>query len=343
MPLSLRRQLLRALAPIALLVTSAVAAGAEACPPVEPASVPRATISNGAVSAVVLLPDAQNGYYRGTRFDWSGVVWCLTYKGHNYFGVWNANSDPRSGNAITGPVEEFYGGDGRTALGYDQAKPGELFVKPGVGVLRRVNEEAYRFNTVYPIVDSGKWTVRPEKRGVTFRHDLATPLGIAYVYEKKLRLEPRNPVLVIEHQMKNTGTVPIDIQVYNHDFFVIDGTRTGPDMTARFPFTPIPDAERPLANGARIEGKQIVYDRELADGQTASTNLTGFSDQASDFRFVVENTKTGVGVEQIGDRPISKIVFWSNPRTVCPEAYVHLTIQPGETGRWSIRYRFFAK
>jgi hypothetical protein len=336
--------MLRTLVPVVLVMSSGVAAAAQStCPPVDPAGVPQANISNGSVDAVVLLPDAQNGYYRGTRFDWSGVVWCLTYKGHNYFGVWNSNTDPRSGNAITGPVEEFYGADGRTALGYDQAKPGELFVKPGVGVLRRINEEPYRFNTTYPIVDGGKWTAKSEQRGVTFQHDLNTPLGIAYVYEKKLTLDAKDPVLVIEHAMKNTGKETIDIQVYNHDFFVIDGTRTGPDMTARFPFTPIADPQRALSNGARIEGRQIVYDRELADGQTAATNLTGFSENASDYRFVVENTKTGVGVEQIGDQPISKLVFWSNPRTVCPEAYVHLTIEPGETGRWSIRYRFFAR
>jgi hypothetical protein len=109
-----------------------------------------------------------------------------------------------------------------------------------------------------------------------------------------------------------------------------------------FPFTPVLD--RPLQNGARVDGKRIVYDRELAEGETAASNLsTGFAGNASDFHFIVENTKTGVGVEETGDQPITKIVFWSNPRTVAPEAYVHLTIAPGKTSRWSIRYRFFAR
>jgi hypothetical protein len=48
---------------------------------------PKAVLSNGSVQAVVYLPDAQKGYYRSTRFDWSGVVPCLAYKGHTYFGV----------------------------------------------------------------------------------------------------------------------------------------------------------------------------------------------------------------------------------------------------------------
>ena len=335
-----RARVLLALAALSLGRTAA-AAGANACPAVEPASVPHATIASAVASAVVLLPDADKGYYRGARFDWSGVVWCLVYKGHNYFGVWNTRSDPTSGNAITGPVNEFFGGDGRTGIGYDQAKPGELFLKPGVGVLRRIDDKPYSINGRYPIVDGGKWSVRTTKGGVTYHQDLKSALG-AYAYEKKLTLDPKQPMLVLDYQMKNTGTTPLDIQMYDHDFFVLDDTHTGPDMSLRFPFTPVLD--RPLQNGARVDGNRIVYDRELAEGETAQTNInTGFSGTPADFHFVVENTRTGVGVEETGDQPVTKIVFWSNPKTVAPEAYVHQTIAPGKTGHWSIRYRFYAR
>ena len=37
-------------------------------------SFPSAEISNGRIRATILLPDAEKGYYRGTRFDWSGVI-----------------------------------------------------------------------------------------------------------------------------------------------------------------------------------------------------------------------------------------------------------------------------
>src|SRR4051794_39748939 len=54
-----------------------------------PASFPQAQISNGEVKATLFLPDPQKGYYRGTRFDWSGQIPSLEYKGHTYFGNWN--------------------------------------------------------------------------------------------------------------------------------------------------------------------------------------------------------------------------------------------------------------
>ena len=49
-------------------------------------------------------------------------------------------------DAITGPVEEFRSIDG--ALDYDLAKHGGLFVKIGVGVLRKAGDSPYEF--MYP-------------------------------------------------------------------------------------------------------------------------------------------------------------------------------------------------
>src|ERR1019366_5972393 len=139
------------------------------CPSIEQKSFPTAAISNGSVNAVLYLPDAKNGYYRGTRFDWSGVVGCLTYKGHNYFGVWFPKYDPFLNDAISGPVEDFRSADAESSLGYDQAKPGDSFVKLGVGVLRRVDEKPFVFSTTYPMIDPGKWTVHTGPASVAFQ------------------------------------------------------------------------------------------------------------------------------------------------------------------------------
>jgi len=40
---------------------------------------PEAFISNGLINARLYLPDAVNGYYRGARFDWGGVIYDLEY------------------------------------------------------------------------------------------------------------------------------------------------------------------------------------------------------------------------------------------------------------------------
>ncbi len=102
---------------------------------------PQAEISNGLIKAKILLPDTDHGYYRGTRFDWDGVVESLTYQGHNFFGKWFDHYEPTLHDAIMGPVEEFRTGE--TAIGYDDVKPGEFFMKIGVGLLKKLDNEKY--------------------------------------------------------------------------------------------------------------------------------------------------------------------------------------------------------
>ena len=106
------------------------------------ADAPSREISNGVVKAKLYMPNSERGYYRGSRFDWSGVIASLEYKGHNFFGVWFPHYDPKLHDAITGPVEEFRTAEGpEGGLGFSEAKAGEHFVKIGVGVLRKPDNE----------------------------------------------------------------------------------------------------------------------------------------------------------------------------------------------------------
>jgi len=56
------------------------------------ADYPQAAITNGILHAMLDLPDASAGYYRATRFDWSGQIESLDYQSHGYFGNWNPGS-----------------------------------------------------------------------------------------------------------------------------------------------------------------------------------------------------------------------------------------------------------
>jgi hypothetical protein len=298
---------------------------------------PQLEISNSQVRAKIYLPDAEKGYYRGVRFDWSGVVASLEHKGHNYFGVWFPHYDPKLHDAITGPVEEFRSEDG--GLGYGEAKPGETFVKIGVGVLRKETADEYKFVTPYELVDSGKWTVRHGSDWVEFTHLLKDKTGYAYRYTKRVSLAKDQPELILEHALKNTGKRSIDTSVYDHDFFVIDGQTTGPDFTVKFPF-PVRSKDD-LKGLAETRGNELVYLQQLQKGQSAASYLEGFGDTAKDNDIRVENRKAGAGVHQTGDHPLSKLYFWSIATTVCPEAYIHMTIAPGKETHWQIKYEFY--
>jgi hypothetical protein len=301
------------------------------------ADFPQAEISNGSVRARLYLPDPDKGYYRATRFDWSGVISSLEYKGHQFFGQWFDRYDPKLHDSITGPVESFKSGD--TALGYGEAMPGGTFIRIGVGVLRKPEEAMFNDFKTYDIVDSGKWTVHSGPDRVEFAQELKGPTGYAYLYRKTVLLEKGKPRLVLEHSLKNTGGKTIETDVYNHDFYMFDGQPTGPGVTVQFPFEP--RATGDLKGLAEVQGKRLVYLQELAKGQSAYTTLEGFGKSARDYDIRVENRKAGAGVRQVGDRPISKVVFWSIRTTVCPEAYNHFRIEPGHEAKWRVAYEFY--
>lgn len=296
---------------------------------------PQAEISSSSIRATLYLPDAQSGYYRGTRFDWSGVIASLKWNGHEYFGQWFDRYDPKIHDAITGPVEEFLTGE--SGLGYAEAKPGESFVRIGVGAVRKPVEPAYRRFETYEIVDSGKWTVSKAADRIEFVHELGDTSGYAYVYRKTVRLS--KDTLVLEHRLKNTGRKAIATSVYNHNFFTLDRQTTGPDIVVRFPF--VPKAARPLNDLAEVRGNDVGFLKEFAKGQTVFTEVEGFGATAKDYDFRIENRRTGAGVRITGDRPLLKVYFWSAALTVCPEPYIDVSVEPGKESSWRNTYQFY--
>lgn len=296
-------------------------------------------ISNGLIKAKVQLPDAQKGYYRATRFDWSGQMPSLEYKGHTYFGTWNqAPYDPKLHDAIMGPVEEFLtNGEG---LGYSEAKPGGTFLKIGVGVIRKPDEPKFQQFKTYEIADSGKWSMKKKSDSVEFTQVVSDPSsGYAYAYTKVVRLVKGKPEMVLEHRLKNTGKKAIESDVYEHNFYMLDNQPTGPDVVVKFPFEV--KAKGDFRGLAETRGKELVYLKELAKGQSAQSDLTGFGSDPKDYDIRVENTKTGAGVRQTSDRPVSRINYWSIRSTACPEAYIHMNIAPGKEFTWKINYEFY--
>jgi hypothetical protein len=327
----------------ALILISLVLAAAEP---------PRAELSNGSLRVKLFLPDATNGFYRATRFDWSGMIETVEYGGHTFYGRWFQATDPAvhdfeyrgadivagPNTAATGPAEEFNSND--KALGFDDAKAGETFVKIGVGVLRRPDDRNYDRFRLYEIVDPGKWTHR-------ITHDLAeftqqvndTRSGYGYEYRKTIRLVGDGPAMEIAHSIRNTGAKTISSRVYNHNFLVIDGQGPGPDLTISVPFE-IRSARPPDASLAEIRGKQIVYRNALEGRDRVVTPMEGFGANASDYDVRVVNTKTGAGVRVTADRPLANLALWSIRAVMAVEPFVEFSIKPGETYSCTLKYRY---
>jgi hypothetical protein len=298
---------------------------------------PKAQISNGLIHAELMLPDAQNGSYRGTRFDWSGIISSLQFNGHEYVGRWYEHHDPKIHDALTGPVEAFQTND--KGLGYDEAKAGGTFVRIGIGTLRKPEEKDYRPYDTYEIVDPGKWTIHKRKDRIEFTQQLRSDQGYAYVYRKTVRLVKGKPQLLLEHSLRNTGQKVIETNQYNHNFFVIDHEVVGPDIVVKFVFTPNP--LRGFKERAEVRDHEIIFPHELQGKNGVFTELGGTGTSVKDYDFRIENLKTGAGVRFTSDQPLQKVNFWAISTVAVAEPYIELKIDPGKEARWTVRYDFY--
>ncbi len=295
---------------------------------------PEAKITNGLIHARLYLPDNNDGYYRGSRFDWSGVIPDLEYDGHTYYGQWFPKYDPRLHDAIMGPVEDFY------PIGFNEAKPGETYLKIGIGILVRPDTAKYSIVPPYEIVNAGTWKIKTKSNKVEFTQTL-DDTSYSYVYKKTVALVKRKPGMAISHTLKNTGKKIIETEVYDHNFFMLDKQTTGPGFTITLPYNINAEGGKP--DLAEIRGNKIVFTKELARNEHVFyTALNGFGDNAKDYDIKVENENTGAGARITCDRPLSKMVFWSASTTVCPEPYIHVKVNPGDSFSWKISYEYYS-
>lgn len=298
------------------------------------AQYPEASISNTQIEAKLYLPDSKDGFYRGARFDWSGVISSLKFKGHEYFGEWYEKHDPKRHDAITGPVEAF------DPLDYDDTTVGETFVKIGIGTIRKLNNGPYKFSTPAEIVNSGEWKVRTKSDRIIFRHKLNDEKGYAYTYTKIVRLLKGKPELIIEHKLKNTGRKAINTSVFDHNFFVMDKQTTGSNFTVTLPFKI--ENEPSGKKLMDFSENKMTYLRDLEKGESTMEYPKGYSgSNIEDYDFRIENKKTGAGVRITADRALARFMYWSVPTTLSPEPFIKVDAEPGKEFNWIIRYQFY--
>ena len=299
---------------------------------------PEAKITNGIIHARIYLPDPDSGYYRSTRFDWSGVIPDIEYKGHTFCGQWFDKYDPTINDAIMGPVESF------APLGYDEVKADGHFTQIGVGLLARPDDKIYSPFRYYKILNTGEWSIKKEPDKVEFSQKLDKG-EYPYEYKKTVQLVKGKPEMDLIHSLKNTGHRIIETEVYDHNLFLIDSQSVGPDCVIKFPFNILVEKQgsRGIDSIAKIENKEITFPKRVTKGEQAFAVLYGYDNSSKDYDIRIENHKTGAGVNITCDRPLSKLVFWASATTFCPEPYIHIKIKPGEVFNWKIKYLFYVR
>lgn len=290
-------------------------------------------ISNESLTISVHTPDAKNGYYRGTRFDHAGVFESIIYRGCNYCEPWFESYSPLMHDAVCGPAEEF------SPIGLEGTKAGDPFLKIGVGILERLDDEPYDRFRLHRILDEGVRVTETGEDFVRFIHGITSETGYGYDYVKEIAITSGNS-FVIRHSLRNTGSKTLKGDAYNHNFFTLGLLQTGPSRTIDFPFRPDGDWRAEYSEvGFTDDG--IRFSRVLKKGESVFTgNLheAGRGLDGSPNAFVLSEHQTGRSVRMSCAVPMTKSVFWSNHRIACIEPYIDFEIFSGQDFSFEIHY-----
>lgn len=287
-------------------------------------------LSKGSTKLTFVRPDVEEPYYRGTRFDRSGIILSLEYGGRKFISQWFREYDPYKHDAVGGPAEEF------SQIGYDNVAPGEGFLKTGVGLLERDGNEYDRFH-LYNVIDEGKREFSSASDNAVFTHSIDTG-RYGYRYMKKISI-PEDGILKIEHSLLNTGSEPMGLYVYNHNFFVLDGAATGKDTVLTLPFRP-EGHWRENYDCVALTENGVRFSRDLRQDEKVFMGDLKGPQPLENYSFRLENIANGLSVEALSDATMEYAVFWSNHEVSCLEPYTRLLILPGQMKEWRIRYRF---
>lgn len=296
---------------------------------------PATVISNDEVEMMVYLPDPEKGLYRATRFDWSGVVGSVQYKGHEYFGYWKETHDPIYHEDLTGPVEGYI----EPGPGYAEAAPGGKFIRIGVGIIEKEDETEYNWRKTYKVLDHGTWKTDQGEDWISFIHELKGDFGYGYIYKKTIRL--KSDGFIIEHSLHNTGSKGIETDQFNHNFFMIDGEQSGPSFRISFPYDVSTTDD--LKGYMEIKKEDLYFIEKLEDDNSIFLELVGYSDDIADHLVTVVNQESGAGVTFKVDKPLYRMVFWACKTTLSPENFIWISVAPGEEENWTSEYTLFVK
>jgi hypothetical protein len=92
---------------------------------------------------------------------------------------------------------------------------------------------------------------------------------------------------------------------------------------------------------AATEGHRLVYAKVLTGHECYQTSLSGFEPTVAHHDIRIENTRVKAGVRITGDRPMSRVGYWSIRTVLAVEPYIDVHVEPGQEFAWTWTYDYF--
>jgi hypothetical protein len=273
--------------------------------------------------------------YTCARFDWTGQIMQITFKGTHTFCTSETFKPWKIKKLGRGLVNEF---GIEQPVGYDDCKKGQWFPKIGVGLLLRKSKRNYHFYKKYKI-QPFSIAVEREKNSIRFISQAKETRGYAVIYKKSIALDKN--AFTIDYELVNTGSKHIVTNEYNHNFLGINQQHIDNKYILRLPFTINPDSFTELKNPRKVLclGKNDITWNAVPKKDFFIRQLN--HSPLKQCSWSLEHTVSRVGIRGIHQFPVKTFNLWGKGHVVSPEVFFDIALNPGKTVRWQRRYEVF--
>jgi len=277
--------------------------------------------------------DLPNENYQHSRFDWTGKIVKVLFKGKLISSAEDIEPMLKSHVGL-GFYNEF-GID--SPLGFKEIKIGDWFHKIGVGLLQK-DSDTYAFNNDYKI-DPCKFSVDIKQHSLLIDCVSKNVNGYAYELSKEISLCENN--FTINYTLKNTGNKNILTNEYNHNFIAVEKDFIGEKYQLNFPFKIKPKLFKEAVN---LEKKVIVGAGDIRFSgipkqQFFFSNLNGCKPVEACWELFHKSSK--LGIRETGSFLAKKVNLWGWQKAICPEMFFEISLAPSKSLTWSRSYDLF--
>lgn len=282
-------------------------------------------------SNLEVLIDRPGERYQAARFDQTGKITKITYKGI----CLTTNELPSGHNPARhgcGLYNEF---DIDHPPGFSETQIGEWFHKIGVGLVQK-DAHTYQFDRSYQ-VSPAQFECHADESEVKLACEGPLVNGYGYYLKKQIILTPNG--LDIRYQLKNTGSKPLQTSEYVHNFLCFGVSEMGVEYQLRFSRLVNAEAFREVVNPngkVRFSGREVRLSAVPGDPFFFS-HLFGKNSVSAYWKLI--NRKYGLALSELGSFKTTKINLWGWGHVISPELFIQHSILPGDTHTWSRNYR----
>lgn len=274
--------------------------------------------------------------YRGSRFDWNGLVSAAEFRGISLLGEEKPFLQRKASSFGRGLHNEF---GIKKCIGYDDCAVGEWFPKIGTGWLKK-DDKPYFFFTPYEMESLSFTCDLTGNTGALFTCDSGERNGYAYRYTKEVVLEGSS--FRIAYNLENCGSKPLETEEYSHNFLCIGGIRIEPSYSLSFPWK-----LEPACFAENVDPDGILAVEGGCIGVTGKTGkqfyLGGISEGISEkdglaAEWTLENKKAHLKISEKGSFVPSGVHVWGWKSVISPELFFSFKIEAGNSLSWERVY-----